>query len=305
MPMNFDLGRIPSQAGRVAVVTGANAGIGKETVIGLAKTGMTVVMACRNNARAEAAKSEILATVPNADLTIIPIDLADLRSVRQFAADMRTAHPRLDLLVNNAGVMFPPEARTEDGFEIQMAANYFGHFALTALLLDTMPDTSESRVVTLSSIAHKRARIDLDELRATGGRGGPRAYGQSKLACLMFSLELNRRLRRAGRSVLSVAVHPGVSETELGRHINRPLYLLLKLFVVPFVTHPPPAGAASTLVAGLGPDVGGGDYFGPQDFGEMRGRTGLAKIMPHAMDEVTAQHLWTISEELTACPFML
>lgn len=301
--MKFDPTSLPSQTGKIAIVTGANAGIGKETVVGLAKTGMKVVMACRSPARAEAARADILVRVPNGDLEIMQLDLASLASVRAFAEAVRAAHPKLDLLINNAGVMFPPHTRTEDGFDLQMAANYFGHFVLTALLLDRMPDTLESRVVSLASIAHKGARIDFGELRAKQGNPGARAYGQSKLACLMFSLELDRRLRQVGRKTLSVAAHPGVSETELGKHINRIVYALLKYTIAPFATHPPVMAVEPTLIAALNPEVEGGQYFGPQGFREMRGETGLAEIRPQAQDQAAAKRLWQLSEDLTGCSF--
>ncbi|WP_136657760.1 oxidoreductase [Nitratireductor sp. XY-223] len=297
--MNLDLSEIPNQTGRLAVVTGANAGLGKETAIGLARTGMKVVMACRSPQRAEAARQDILRVAPGGDIEVMAIDLSSLASVREFADRFRETHSSLDLLINNAGVMIPPHAVSEDGFEIQMAANYFGHFVLTARLIDLMPDTAESRVVSLASIAHKNAQIDFEGLRSGSGPTGARAYGQSKLACLMFALELDRRLRRAGRKTLSVAAHPGVSGTELPRHMNPVLYALLRVTLMPFFTHPPAQGAQPTLVAALGADVEGGQYFGPKGIMEMRGPPGLARMRSQARSENDAKRLWALTEELT------
>ncbi len=281
----------------VAIVTGANAGLGKETVIGLAKTGLTVVMACRGLARGEAARAEILERLPRADLAVMELDLASLASVRAFAAAFREAQPKLDLLINNAGIMVPPPGRSEDGFEIQMAANYFGHFLLTALLIDSMPDSRRSRVVSLASIAHKSGRIRLDGLASAGD------YGQSKLACLMFAFELDRRLKRAGWKILSVAAHPGVSLTPLVRHMNPVLIALLRATVAPVLFHSAARGAESTLLAALGRKVEGGQYYGPQGLMEMRGRPGLARIAPQARDEAIAGRLWEQSEALTGAAF--
>ena len=297
--MTFDLSDSPNQTGRIAIVTGANAGLGKETVIGLAETGMKVVMACRSLERAEAARTDILKSVPGGDIEIMVVDLSSLASVRQFTDTFRQTHARLDLLINNAGVMIPPHAVSGDGFEIQMAANYFGHFVLTARLIDLMPDTPQSRVVSLASIAHKNAQIDFEGLRSGQGQRGGRAYGQSKLACLMFALQLDRRLRNAGRRTLSVAAHPGVSGTELVRHINPALYALLRITLMPFFTHSPARAAQPTLVAALAPDAEGGQYFGPQGIMEMRGPTGLARMRPQARDKKAAERLWELSEQLT------
>jgi NAD(P)-dependent dehydrogenase (short-subunit alcohol dehydrogenase family) len=283
----------------LAIVTGANAGLGKETAACLAKAGLTVVMACRSRERGEAARAEILQRLPDADLVVRELDLASLASVRAFAEGFREAYPRLDLLINNAGIMVPPPARSEDGFEIQMAANYFGHVLLTALLIEHMPDSPQSRVVSLASIAHKNGRIRLDALASAGD------YRQSKLACLMFAFELDRRLRRAGRKILSVAAHPGVSLTPLVRHMNPVLIALLRCTVAPLLFHSPARGAEATLLAALGAQVEGGQYFGPQGLMEMRGRPGLARIAPQARDETMARRLWEASEALTGATFAL
>ncbi len=283
----------------LAIVTGANAGLGKETAIGLAEAGVSVVMACRSRERGEAALADILQRMPAADLAVMELDLASLASVRRFAAAVREAYPKLDLLINNAGIMVPPPGHSEDGFEIQMAANYFGHFLLTAQLIEHMPDSAQSRVVSLASIAHKSGRIRPDALATAGD------YRQSKLACLMFAFELDRRLRRAGCKVLSVAAHPGVSLTPLVRHMNPALIALLRYTVAPAIFHSAARGAEPTLLAALGKTVEGGQYFGPQGFMEMRGPPGIARVAPQARDETMAYRLWQESETLTGATFAL
>ncbi len=301
--MTFDIDNIPPQIGRTAVVTGANAGIGKETARALARTGITVVMACRDAARAEAARAEIQSDVPDGRLEVMALDLASNASVRAFAEGFRATHDKLDVLINNAGVMFPPPSQSEDGIEIQMAANYVGHFLLTALLLDRLPDSPASRIISVSSLAHRSSRLDAAELRAGRGALGGRAYGQSKLACLMFALELDRRLRRAGRRTLSLAAHPGLSVTEIGKHVNPLISAAFRYTVFPLVTHAPARAALPLLQAALGDGVTGGQYFGPQGWREVRGGPGPARIAPQARDEAAGKALWDASEDLAAHRF--
>jgi NAD(P)-dependent dehydrogenase (short-subunit alcohol dehydrogenase family) len=305
--MTFDLGAIPSQRGRLAIVTGANTGLGYETTRDLAQTGMKVVMACRSEDRALRARARIEADVPGADLEFMHLDLGALSSVREFASAFRNGHERLDLLINNAGVMWIPYTKTADGFEGHMAANYFGHFLLTSLLLDVMPDGPSSRVVTLSSIAHRQPpkRIRFEDLNWERGYNKYQAYAQTKLACLLFAKELQRRLERSGRRMLSVAAHPGVSETELARTMKPWLRALVRYTVGPFVFHPPREAARSIVMAALAPDVAGGEYFGPQGRREMKGPPGRAEVAPWAQDEDAARRLWEVSEELTGARFAL
>jgi NAD(P)-dependent dehydrogenase (short-subunit alcohol dehydrogenase family) len=305
--MTFDFEALPAQRGRLAVITGANTGLGFETARYFALKGMQVVMACRNEDKAKAAMARITEEVPGAELEFIQLDLSSLDSVRRFAESFREKFDRLDLLINNAGIMWTPYEKTEDGFEAQMAANYFGHFLLTALLLDLMPDRPESRVVTLSSIAHQQflKRIRFEDINWEEGYNKYHAYAQTKLACLMFALELQRRLAAAGRKVLSVAAHPGVSETELGRYMDKWLVLAIRYTVGPFISHEPSRGALPTVVAALGPGVSGGDYFGPRGFREMSGGPGLAEIKPWAADAEAAAQLWAVSGELTGAVYSL
>lgn len=307
----FQLQQIPSQKGRVAIVTGANSGLGYETALALAKKDIHIVMACRSQDRAEEAKSDILKQVPNASLEIMLVDLSKLESVRHFANKFLASHHRLDLLINNAGVMVPPYTVTEDGFELQMGANYFGHFLLTGMLLPLVLRTPHSRIVSLSSIAHRRGKIDFDKLKLE--RKGTEheekeysrieSYAQSKLACLMFGLELQRRLEAAGHTqTISTIAHPGVSPTNLSQHIPKVLQVIVAPIFGAIFAHPPKEGAKPTLWAALG-SAEGGDYFGPQKMNEMKGQPGKAKIEPQAKDESVAQRLWALSERRTGITY--
>ena len=301
--MDFSLESISSQQGKMAIVTGANTGLGFETALGLAKVDATVILACRNLEKAEAAKAEILAQVPDAKLEVMQLDLGSLSSVREFAANYKEKYSQLDLLINNAGIMFPPYSKTEEGFESQIGVNHLGHFLLTALLIDLMPDNSDARIVSLSSNAHKFGKINFDDLQSEQKYSSTAAYGQSKLACLMFADELNRKLKASGKNILSVAAHPGVAQTELARHMPGFLVTLIRWTIAPFITHPVDEAALPTLLAALGSEVKGGDYFGPQGKGEMTGEPGVAVKADHAKDTEVAAKLWQVSEELTGQKF--
>ncbi|MEM8863244.1 MAG: oxidoreductase [Chloroflexota bacterium] len=301
--MEFRVDDVRSQPGKIAVVTGANTGIGYETVLGLAQTGMKIILACRNLEKADAAKARILDALPNADLEVMRLDLSQLSSVKTFAEQYRRQYDHLDLLINNAGIMAPPFSQTEDGFESQLAVNHLGHFLLTSLLLDIMPDRAESRVVSLSSNAHRMGQIKFADLQSATKYSSMAAYAQSKLACLMFADELQRRLKSQGKRILSVCAHPGGSETELARHFSKTAIFVMRLMLVPLMTHPPKQAALPTLYAALGDDVKGGEYFGPQGFLEMSGKPGRATRSPGAQNQDVAQQLWTTSEELTGATY--
>lgn len=299
---SFTLGNSPVQEGRIAIVTGANIGLGYETALGLAKKRAKVILACRDLQKAEMAKNNVLRIVPGAELEIIRLDLRDFSSVRAFAKIYQSKHDRLDILINNAGIMVPPFSKTKDGFESQMGVNYFGHFLLTKLLYSLLSTTQDSRVVSLSSNAHKGGKIDFDNLNSEKSYSRIGAYAQSKLACLMFAYELQRRLDAAGIPVISVAAHPGVSITNLGRHIPKWLFYPL-LPIVSMITHSPENGALPSLYAALGQDVRGGDYFGPTGFKQMNGKPGKVSSTPASHDEEVAGRLWQMSEELTGGKF--
>lgn len=305
--MAFDLENIPSQQGKVAIVTGANTGLGYETVSHLARKNCQVIMACRNADKAAQAKAEIETKVPVADLEILLIDLSDLSSVRAFAQAFRQQYTRLDFLINNAGIMWPPYSLTVDGFESQMGTNYLGHFLLTALLLDLMPNTPDSRVVSLSSNAHRlgSGEINFGDLQSEQNYSKTGAYSQSKLACLMFGNELQRRLEGAGKKILSVTAHPGVSNTDLARHMPQYQIALVQYTIGPLLCHDPDKAAMPTVMAALAPDAQGGEYFGPQGFLEMKGKPGRATQSDYAQNQAAAEKLWQVSEQLTECTFAI
>ncbi|MCB0502329.1 MAG: SDR family NAD(P)-dependent oxidoreductase [Bacteroidetes bacterium] len=297
---SFNIKEVPSQKGRIAIVTGANIGLGYETALAFAKKELKVIMACRNVQKAEQAKKDILSQSPNAELEIMPIDLSKLQSVKEFAKTFTTKYDQLDLLVNNAGVMMPPYSKTEDGFELQFGANYLGHFLLTGLLMDMLLKTPNSRVVSLSSNAHKQGKINFDDLQSEKSYSKLGAYNQSKLACLMFTYALQRKLEKKGATTISVAAHPGASITNLDQHIPKwVMGILMPILKVTNIAQSAEAGAEPTSYAALGKDVKGGDYFGPGGFGEFSGRAKKVKSTKLSHDEAIADRLWKVSEELT------
>lgn len=300
--MSFNIENAPSQKGKIAIVTGANIGLGYETSIGLAKKGAKVIMACRNLEKAEKAKLEIEQKVQGADLEIIQLDLNSLDSVRNFAESYKNKYNQLDLLIENAGIMIPPFTKTKDGFESQMGVNYFSHFLLTNLLFPLLNNTDGSRIVTLSSIAHENGKIDFENLNAEKGYSKMGAYGQSKLACLMFAYELQRRIDKSGSKVLALSAHPGVSNTNLGQHVPRLLYKVL-LPIISLFSHSPQNAALPTLLAAIDTDVEGADYYGPSGFRGMNGKPAKLKSKPQSYDKEVAKKLWEASEKLTEQKF--
>ena len=300
--MPWTLHNAPEQNGRIAIVTGANAGLGYETALALAGKGCTVVLACRSLSNAQAAKAKILMRHPAAKLECMVLDLCDLASVRAFAKQFANRSGTLDLLINNAGIMMPPYSLSKDGFESQLAANYLGHFALTGLLLPLLTQTHGARVVSLSSLAHRWSGIRFDDMHFKSGYSKRLAYGQSKLACLMFAYELQRRLQRAGHSTLSVAAHPGVSATSLFRHMPGIVGLLNPLTALVFQSAE--GGAQPTLYAALGDDIDGGDYCGPCFPGEMRGAPVKVGSNRRSRNAEDAARLWVESEKLTGVRYL-
>ena len=294
---------VPDQTGRVAVVTGANAGLGLETAAVLAERGARVVVAVRDLGKGEAAVGEIRRRTSNADVALQQLDLSSLASVRTAADELRAAYPRIDLLINNAGVMYPPKQTTADGFELQFGTNHLGHFALTGLLLDHLLQVEGSRVVTVASIAHNiQAGIHFDDLQWERSYNRVAAYGQSKLANLMFTYELQRRLAATQTPTVAVAAHPGISNTELMRHIpgsGLPGFSAL----AGLVTNSPAVGALATLRAATDPAVRGGQYYGPSGFRELVGHPVLVQSNRQSHDTDVQQRLWSVSEELTGVKF--
>jgi len=287
-------------ASKIAMVTGANNGIGFETTIGLAEAGFHVVMACRSPEKAEAAKAKVSERVASASLDIVLVDLSDLASVRACAGAFRAQYSKLDVLINNAGILLYSAQSNAAGVELQFATNHLGHFLLTALLIDLIPDEPASRIVSLSSIAHKAASIHFDDL-SCGGDGGT-AYGQSKLACLLFGDELDRRLRAAGRQMKSLSVHPGGSDSGLFDSMGDAERNAMKKQVEQFL-HSNADAAKPSLHAALSADVAGGDFYGPTGPQEMSGSLGPASRNPICNDLAVASRLWRVSEQMTGVTF--
>ena len=299
MTAKWTSGDMPGQQGRLAVVTGANTGLGLETARVLAARGASVVLAVRDTDKGKAAAARIASSAPGANVTVQPLDLTSLDSIRAAAGELRAQHPRIDLLINNAGVMFPPRQTTRDGFELQFGTNHLGHFALTGLLLEQMLPVPGSRVVTVSSLAHRiQARINFDDLQSERSYHRVAAYGQSKLANLMFTYELHRRLWHGMRATIAVAAHPGLAGTELTR--NSPA---IAAFSYALVSQKAAMGALPILRAATDPGGIGGQYYGPGRFFGARGYPKLAESSRQSHDTAIQRRLWTVSEELTGVTF--
>jgi NAD(P)-dependent dehydrogenase (short-subunit alcohol dehydrogenase family) len=304
---NWTTTNIPDQSGKLAIVTGATGGLGLETALALAGAGAEVILAGRNPAKGRAAEALIRGRYPNAKVRFETLDLASLASVRAFAERVLAAGRPIDMLVNNAGVMaLAKRETTADGFEMQFGTNYLAHFALTAQLLPLLI-AAKARVVQLSSIAHRSGKIRLDDLNYGQGYKPWPVYSQSKLAMLMFALELDRRSSAKGWGLTSVAAHPGAANTDLiangpgaGRGGFVPWVSTLALKVI---GHSAAAGALPQLMAATMPGVRGGAYFGPQGWLELKGPPGPAKIEPQALDVGVAAKLWAASEKLTGVTF--
>ncbi|ARG69452.1 SDR family NAD(P)-dependent oxidoreductase [Mycobacterium kansasii] len=295
---------IPDQSGRVVVVTGANTGLGYHTAAVLAFRGAHVVLAVRSPEKGNSALARIVAAKPQADITLQELDLSSLDSVRAAAEALRSTYPRIDLLINNAGVMWTPKQTTKDGFEMQFGTNHLGHFALTGLLLDRLLPVRGSRVVTVSSLGHRiRAAIHFDDLQWERGYDRIAAYGQSKLANLLFTYELQRRLAAdPDAATIAVAAHPGGSNTELARHLPR-IVRPLSNILGPVLFQSAEMGALPTLRAATDPSGAGGQYYGPDGFLEQRGHPKLVQSSPASHDEELQRRLWAVSEELTGVRF--
>jgi NAD(P)-dependent dehydrogenase (short-subunit alcohol dehydrogenase family) len=302
MSQDFNEASVSDQSGRTVLVTGANTGIGYEAARVLAGRGARVLLGCRSTAKARDARERICVLHPKAQVELLSLDLGNLQSVRE-AADEVLQEARLDLLINNAGIMVPPREETADGFESQFGVNHLGHFALTGLLLDKLLVTPGSRVVNVSSGAHKWGKIEFDDVNAIRSYNRQTRYGMSKLANLLFTFELRRRLAAAGAQTIAVACHPGVSETELSRNMPAWMKLLAPLFRV--LSHPPPQGALPTLRAATDPQVRGGQYYGPAGLFEMSGPPVLVEGNAASQDAQVARRLWDLSVEMTGVEFAL
>jgi NAD(P)-dependent dehydrogenase (short-subunit alcohol dehydrogenase family) len=283
-------------SGKTAIVTGSNTGIGYETALDLYKKGAKVYVACRNQEKAHKAIEKMKAEGGVGELIFKTLDLASLDSVEAFADYVTQTESRLDLLINNAGIMIPPPSKTDDGFEIQFGVNFIGHFALTGHLFNLLESTKDSRVVTLSSIAHRGAIIDFDNFRLEKEYNPWREYGQSKLADIIFALEFDKRLKKNGNQITSLAAHPGFSETDLQKYMDKNMLASLDLMTAK-------EGAQPTLAACLREDVNGGQYWGPDGYNEQKGKPALAKIDVAALNESLNARLWDWAKETTKVNF--
>ena len=284
---------IPDQTGKIAIVTGANSGLGFEVAKVLARKGAHVIMGCRNIEKAEEAHNQIISEEGNVSLEIIQLDLSDLASIREFAKKFSEKHQHLDILCNNAGIMMTPYQKTVDGFELQLGTNHFGHFALTGLLIDKLMNTENSRIVTMSSFGHKRGKMDFDDLNWEESYKRIGAYGRSKLANLLFAYELQRRLEAKGSKTISLASHPGWTRTNLQRNVAI-FRALNNVF-----SQKPEMGALPMLYAATAPEAEGGDYFGPDGRLGWKGYPKKVESSEDSHNMEDAKKLWKISEKLT------
>jgi NAD(P)-dependent dehydrogenase (short-subunit alcohol dehydrogenase family) len=300
MARKWTIQDIPSQKGRLAVVTGGNRGLGLEIVLALASAGAHVVIATRDAAKAEIAVTQVRRQMPDATVEAMILDQSDLGAIRRFSEALHSRFDRLDLMVNNASAILVTQGKTNDGFERHIGVNHLGSFALSGLLLDLLNAGTDARIVNTSSTAHRLVKgIDLDDLQIEHTEYKPmEAYGRSKLAALLYTFELDRRLRKAGSKVKAVAAHPGYSNTnpDKGGFMMR---VATSIFA-----QPAEMGALPQLYAATAPDVAGGDYYGPGGPMEMRGYPAKVGTKPTATDEKVAARLWTISEALTGVNYL-
>ncbi len=297
--------KLPDLSGKTIIITGANSGIGYYAALELAKAGAQVTLACRSAEKGQAAAARVNAEAPGRAV-FAALDLADLNSVRSFAASFKEAHGSLDLLINNAGVMALPQRHvTAQGFEQQFGVNFLGHFLLTSLLLTTLMNAAAPRLVQISSIAHRQGKIAFDDLQYERNYKPWPVYQQSKLAMLIFAEELQRRSDAGGWGLLSLAAHPGIAATELVANGpgNKSLLAIAMNIGKAFVLQPGDAGAWPTILAAVDAAAQPGAYYGPAGFGEFRGPPTLAKIKPQALDKATGARLWDVAEQLTGAEF--
>jgi NAD(P)-dependent dehydrogenase (short-subunit alcohol dehydrogenase family) len=307
MAENWTTDAIPDLTGMVAIVTGANSGIGYEAALALAQKGAKVIVASRDTSKGQEAVSKIQGTRPKGSAIFMQLDLANLASVRTFAEKFSQQFKTLDLLINNAGVMAIPYRTTADGFEMQFGTNHLGHFALTGLLLPIILRTPKARVVTISSGLHHSGHINFDDLNAKANYNENKAYSQSKLANLLFTYELQRKFKAHGSDAIAVAAHPGYAATNLQgvgpRMSGSALKERMMVVMNAILAQSAAMGALPTLFAAVSPTIHGGDYIGPKGFQEMRGYPVVVKSNVESYDENVAKRLWTVSEELTGVQY--
>jgi NAD(P)-dependent dehydrogenase (short-subunit alcohol dehydrogenase family) len=292
---------IPDQTGKTIMVTGANAGIGFETALALYEAGAHVVLAGRNLESMQRASLAIKEQKGSGSLEIGLLDLASLTSIKQFADTFLQTHKQLHVLINNAGVMIPPASKTVDGFELQFGVNFIGHFALTGYLYPFLKATPDARIVTVSSMAYLRGSINFDNLHSEQSYDAMREYAQSKLANILFSIELQRRIIAANDPVVSIAAQPGANKTELTRHMSQDDYTAAVARVGELME--PWQGALPSLYAAVSPAAKAGAFYSPDQDGGYRGFPAEAAIAPHGLDETVASKLWDLAEEVTSVRF--
>jgi NAD(P)-dependent dehydrogenase (short-subunit alcohol dehydrogenase family) len=302
----WTINNIPNLTGKVIIVTGANSGIGFEAAREFIRKGATTILACRNMNKAQAALSKIQAEIPNARAEVMCLDLASLKSIHEFVEAFKARYDRLDVLLNNAGIMMVPYTQTEDGFESQLGTNHLGHFALTGLLIELLEKTPGSRVVNISSNGHRMGRMDFDNLlyKSKGSYSRVGAYGRSKLSNLLFTYELERRIEANGGNPIAVAAHPGLADTHLADHfwggrLNGLSHAYLKA-----MAQDAAMGALPGIRAAVDPDVKGGQYYGPDGPRESKGYPVLVHSNQASHNEADARHLWQVSEELTGVKYL-
>ena len=302
---NWTLNNIPDLTGKTIVVTGANTGIGYESVKVFAQNGANVVMACRSVEKGEIARKQVVRLFPSSIIQVMELDLADLKSIHNFALTFKQSHAHLDVLLNNAAVMLVPYSLTKDGFENQMGTNHLGHFALTGILLDILKKSPKSRVVNVSSLSHKQGIMDFDNLLFENGKdfSAMKAYGRSKLSNLLFTYELQRFFDTKGIDCISVAAHPGV--TNKNKTSLREAKLLMKIYklLLSEIIQSPSMGALPEIRASVDPNVKGGEYYGPGGMLELSGHPALVQPKQTAFDTENAQKLWEVSEKLTSVKY--
>ncbi len=299
MKNNRNSENVTDQNGKVVIITGANSGLGYENAKALAAKGAEIIMAVRDIEKGKNAVNEIYKTYNDANIQVMELDLSDLSSVTEFTENFKLKYNKINILINNAGVMIPPYSKTKDGFELQIGVNHLGHFALTSQLFDLIKTTDHSRIVNVSSIAHKQGVIDFNDINSEKKYKKMKAYGQSKLANLLFTYELNRRIKKADYSVLSVAAHPGWTHTNLSRHIG------FKDFISPIFAQKQYMGALPALYAAVAADVKGGDYYGPGGWREIKGYPEKVESNELSHDLQTASELWDLSEEMIKMKFIV
>lgn len=291
---------IPDQKGRIIFITGANSGIGYETARALAQKNATVIMACRSLSKANEAKANIQKEIPKADLVVLELDLSDLASIHKCVETFKKSYDKLDVLINNAGVMATPYSKTKQGFEMQIGTNYLGHFALSGLLLPLLYKVQGSRIVTLSSVGAKYGKIDLKDIMSEHKKYKKYdVYSQAKLANLVFGLELARRLKAANSKTISIAVHPGGSPTNLQKTSG----FLMKHILTPLLSQSADKAALPSLRAATDPKVLNGTYWGPTGFMNLKGYPGQAEVPKQANDTETGEDLWVMGEKLTGVQY--